>query len=64
MKGQKNWKIRTKGYCDNLIFPRLLETGIIPALPWHFSQESTMERELLDRADDIQKRILQLRDSL
>ncbi len=28
------------------------------------SQESTMERELIDRAEAIQQRILQLRDSL
>ena len=28
------------------------------------AQESTMERELIDRAENIQKRILQLRDSL
>ena len=38
--------------------------GYNPLSPIHFSQESTMERELIDRADNIRKRILQLRDSL
>ena len=37
---------------------------IILRFRWHFSQESTMEREFIDRAENIQKRILQLRDSL
>ena len=49
---------------NQLVFPMLPGMGIIPCFQWHFSQESTMERELIDRADNIQKRILQLRDSL
>ena len=36
----------------------------IPRFQWHLTRESTMEREYIDRAENIQKRILQLRDSL
>ena len=47
-----------------LTYSECLTKGIIPDSKCHFFQGPTMERELIDRAENIQKRILQLRDSL